>query len=155
VGIHDVDRLAPVIVRRDVEIHRDSMSPYHTRMHFTFGDYQDPAYMGIGALRVFNHRFLPPAARPPLELHAHAVRVAYVIAGALVHRDRNLDDGHVDPGGVQRSALPALAEALEWNRSPPARSSCSTSGCIPAASPRAWSSRGSTTSMTVATAGFS
>jgi redox-sensitive bicupin YhaK (pirin superfamily) len=118
VGIHEVDRLAPLIVRRDVEIHRDAASPYHTRMHFSFGDYQDPTQMGIGALRVLNHRVLPPAARPALELHAHAVRVAYVIAGALVHRDRNIDDGRVDAGGVQRSALPAPAEALEWNPLP-------------------------------------
>jgi redox-sensitive bicupin YhaK (pirin superfamily) len=118
VGIQEVDRLAPLIVRRDVEIHRDAAGPYHTRMHFSFGDYQDPTQMGIGALRVLNHRVLPPAARPALELHAHAVRVAYVIAGALVHRDRNIDDGRVDAGGVQRSALPAPAEALEWNPLP-------------------------------------
>jgi len=45
-----IDLLAPVIVRRDVEIHRDVAGPYHTRMHVSFGEYQDPARMGIGAL---------------------------------------------------------------------------------------------------------
>ncbi len=112
-----MDRFAPVIVRRDVEIHRDTVSPYHTRMHFSFGEYQDPAHMGIGALRVLNHRFLPPAAHFDAP-HGHAIRLTYVVAGALVHRDATLDAGRVDPGGVQRTSLPLRPDALEWNPLP-------------------------------------
>jgi redox-sensitive bicupin YhaK (pirin superfamily) len=113
-----VDRLAPVIVRRDVEIHRDTVSPYHTRMHFSFGEYQDPTHVGIGALRVLNHCFLPPAAHLSAPAHGHAIRLTYVVAGALVHRDPTLDAGRVDPGGVQRTSLPLRPDALEWNPLP-------------------------------------
>jgi quercetin 2,3-dioxygenase len=117
VTVPAIDRLAPVNVRRDVEIHRDVASPYHARMHFSFGEYQDPARMGIGALRVFNHRHLPPAARLTRHPHGHAHCVTYVIDGAFVHRDPTFT-GRLDPGGVQRSALPAPTDALEWNPEP-------------------------------------
>ena len=48
-----LDRLARVVVRRDLEIHRSHLGPWAARWHFSFADYQDPTHIGIGASRVF------------------------------------------------------------------------------------------------------
>ena len=53
-----LDRLARIVVRRDLEIHRSHLGPCAARWHFSFADYQDPTHIGIGALRVFNHEEL-------------------------------------------------------------------------------------------------
>jgi hypothetical protein len=109
--------LAPVVVRRDIEIHRTNPGPYHARLHFSYGDYQDPRYMGIGALRVLNHEVHPPAAKLRPLPHLHVQRVTHVLAGALCHRDLALE-GRLDPGGVQRMTLAENSEYLEWNPLP-------------------------------------
>jgi redox-sensitive bicupin YhaK (pirin superfamily) len=112
-----LDRLARVVVRRDLEIHRSHLGPYTARWHFSFADYQDPTHIGIGALRVFNHEELPPAARLVLHPHSHAQCVTYVIAGEFQHRDAVLDSGRLDAAGVQRMTLTSTADYLEWNPS--------------------------------------
>ena len=117
---HIAARLAPVIVRRDIEIHRELLEgQQHTaRLHFSYGDYADPAHMGLGALRVFNHEFLPQSARLSPHPHSHAQRITYVVAGELEHSDAELGAGRVEAGGVQRTTLSSHAEWLEWNPSP-------------------------------------
>jgi quercetin 2,3-dioxygenase len=111
-------QLAPIVIRRDVEIHRTNPGPYHARLHFSFGDYQDPAHMGIGALHVLNHEVHPPAARLHPCPHTHEQRVTHVVAGTLRHVDSVLESGWLEPGGVQRMTLAQRADYLEWNPSP-------------------------------------
>lgn len=110
---------APVVVRRDIEIHRERLEGrLHTaRLHFSYGAYQDPANMGIGALRVFNHETFPESARLASHPHSHAQLLTYVIAGELEHSDAELDAGRIGAGGVQRSTLSSRADDLEWNPS--------------------------------------
>lgn len=111
------DRLAPVVVRRDLEIHRQRLEgrEHAARLHFSFGTYQDPANMGIGVLRVLNHESFPEDARLAPHPHGHAQLVTYVIAGELEHSDRELDAGRLAAGGVQRTSLSSDADSLEWN----------------------------------------
>jgi quercetin 2,3-dioxygenase len=111
--------LAPVIIRRDIEIHRQLLEgqQHLARLHFSYGDYADPANMGIGVLRVFNHELLPASARLSPHPHSHAQRITYVVAGELEHSDAEFT-GRVAAGGVQRATLSSHAEALEWNPSP-------------------------------------
>jgi quercetin 2,3-dioxygenase len=113
------DRLAPVIIRRDIEIHRELLEGrQHTaRLHFSYGDYADPANMGIGVLRVFNHEFFPESARLSPHPHSHAQRITYVVAGELEHSDDGFPTGRVSAGGVQRITLSSHTESLEWNPS--------------------------------------
>lgn len=113
-------RLAPVIIRRDIEIHRELLEgqPHPARLHFSYGDYMDPANMGIGVLRVFNHELLAESARLPPHPHSHAQRVTYVVAGELEHSGAELAPGRVAAGGVQRITLSSHAVSLEWNPSP-------------------------------------
>jgi redox-sensitive bicupin YhaK (pirin superfamily) len=114
------DRLAPVIVRRDAEIHRQLLEgrEHVARMHFSYGTYQDPVNMGIGVLRAFNHELFPENARLEPHPHSHAQRITYVIAGELEHSDRELDAARLGPGGVERTTLSSGADSLEWNPSP-------------------------------------
>lgn len=110
-------RLAPIVVRRDIEIHRTNPGPYHARVHFSFGDYQDPKHMGVGALVALNHEVHPPAAHLQPRPHVHVQRVTWVVAGELCHRDLQIDSG-VQAGGVQRTTPARRSEYLEWNPLP-------------------------------------
>jgi len=114
-----LEPLAPVIIRRDVEIHRQLLEGrlHAARLHFSYGTYQDPANMGIGPLRVFNHETFPEAARLAPHPHSHAQLITYVVAGELEHSDAELDAGRIGAGGVQRSTLSSGADDLEWNPS--------------------------------------
>src|SRR5947209_15298672 len=57
------EQLAPLEVRRDEEIFATDGGWFRARWHFSFDEYNDPANMGIGTLRVFNHQYNSRAGR--------------------------------------------------------------------------------------------
>lgn len=110
-------RFAPLAVRRNAEIYSIDGGWFKARWHFSFDRYYDPAQMGIGALRVFNHDTLVPGAVWPMHPHRDIEGITYVVAGHFEHADSLGNDGVLEPGGVQRMTLGAGAWHSERNHS--------------------------------------
>jgi len=104
-------------VRRDAEIYEIDGGWFHARWHFSFDRYYDPANMGVGLLRVFNHDTLRPGAIWPMHPHRDVEGITYVLAGEFEHADSLGNDGVLRPGGVQRMTLGSGAEHSERNHS--------------------------------------
>ncbi len=73
----------------------------HARHHFSFGQYHDPARMGLGALRVWNDDQI--AAGRGFDAHPHRDMeiITYVRQGAITHRDNLGNEGRTEAGDVQ------------------------------------------------------
>ncbi len=69
--------------------------------HFSFGQYHDPARMGIGPLRVWNDDQI--AAGTGFDPHPHRDMeiITYVRQGAITHRDSLGNEGRTEAGDVQ------------------------------------------------------
>ena len=78
---------APIVVRRDREIHTTDGGWFQARWHFSFDFYRDPQNMGVGQLRVFNHDTLVPGAVWPMHPHRDIEGITYVVAGTFEHAD--------------------------------------------------------------------
>jgi redox-sensitive bicupin YhaK (pirin superfamily) len=104
-------------VRRDKEIHREEGGWFEARWHFSFDRYRDPAQMGVGPLRVFNHDHLVPGAIWPMHPHADVEGITYVWKGTFRHADSLGNEGILHPGAVQVMTLGAGAEHSEQNGS--------------------------------------
>ncbi len=90
-----------VDIRHDKEIFATDGGWFQARWHFSFGHYQDPAQMGVGALRVFNDDRLRPGAVWPLHPHRDIESCTYVVEGLFAHDDSLGNDGQLDPGAAQ------------------------------------------------------
>lgn len=109
--------LAPIAVRRDADIYAADGGWFRARWHFSFDEYRDPAHMGIGTLRVFNHDTLLPGAVWPMHYHRDIEGITYVVAGEFEHADSLGNNGVLYPGGVQRMTLGSGAQHSERNHS--------------------------------------
>ena len=103
------EQLAPLEVRRDEEIFATDGGWFRARWHFSFDEYNDPANMGIGTLRVFNHDTLAPGAVWPMHPHREVEGITYVVAGHFEHADSIGGGGILEAGGVQRMTLGGAA----------------------------------------------
>ena len=74
-------------IRRDRDIYRKEGDWFSARWHFSFDDYRDPEYMGLGNLRVFNDDRLIPGAIWPLHPHRNIEGLTYVVEGSFRHQD--------------------------------------------------------------------
>ncbi|GAA5082151.1 pirin family protein [Lysobacter panacisoli] len=70
------------------------------RLTFSFGGYYDAAWMGFGPLRVLNEVRLAPGAAFETQRRANMEILAYVVDGALAHRDSLGDDVVIGTGGL-------------------------------------------------------
>lgn len=106
-------------VRPGKEIYEKQGGWFHARWHFSFDQYWDPAWMGIGALRVFNDDRIIGGAAWPMHPHRDIESLTYVVEGDFEHADSLGNDGRLRAGGAQVMSFGhSGAEHSERNGSP-------------------------------------
>ena len=106
-----------VTIRRAEEIYRRQGGWFDARWHFSFDEYRDPEWMGVGALRVFNDDRLIPGAIWPMHPHRDIEGLTYVAGGTFRHEDSIGTGGVLPAGSVQRMTLGSGALHSEQNAS--------------------------------------
>ena len=94
-----------ITLRPASTIHAVDGGWFSARWHFSFDDYRDPAWMGVGPLRVFNDDRLVPGAVWPLHPHRDIEGITYVVEGTFRHEDSAGNGGILLPGAIQRATL--------------------------------------------------
>ena len=69
--------------------------------HFSFADYQDPARMGWGAIRVWNDDWIAAGTGFAPHSHRDMEIITYVRSGAITHKDSLGNVGRTEAGDVQ------------------------------------------------------
>jgi redox-sensitive bicupin YhaK (pirin superfamily) len=88
----------------------------HTRHHFSFAHYYDPARMHWGPLRVWNDDEIAPHSGFATHHHREMEIITYVRQGAISHKDSLGNQGRTEAGDVQvMSAGTGIAHS-ELNR---------------------------------------
>ncbi len=88
----------------------------NARHHFSFGDYHDPARMGLGRLRVWNDDEIAPGTGFDPHPHRDMEIVTYVRQGAITHRDSLGNEGRTEAGDVQVMHAGTGIVHAEYNR---------------------------------------
>jgi redox-sensitive bicupin YhaK (pirin superfamily) len=89
-----------------------------TRHHFSFADYQDPARVNWGRLRVWNDDEIAPDSGFPPHPHANMEIITYVRQGAITHKDSLGNTGRTEAGDVQVMSAGSGIRHSEWNAEP-------------------------------------
>ncbi len=89
-----------------------------TKHHFSFADYQDPARMNWGALRVWNDDEIDPGTGFPPHPHADMEIITYVREGAITHQDSLGNEGRTEAGDVQVMSAGTGIRHAEYNLEP-------------------------------------
>ena len=106
-----------MIIRRAAErgcSRRDWLDSRHT---FSFGEYQDPRYMGYGPLRAINDDRVVPGGGFAPHSHSDMDIISYVLEGALQHRDSLGTGSVIRPGEIQRMSAGTGITHSEYNAS--------------------------------------
>lgn len=74
------------------------LNTYHS---FSFGEWQDIRFMGIGALRVINEDIVQPYSGFSEHPHKNMEILTYVISGTLTHQDSMGNKTHIHAGEWQ------------------------------------------------------
>ena len=83
--------------------------------HFSFADYEDPARMGWGSLRIWNDDEIAPNTGFPAHRHANMEIVTYVREGAVTHKDSLGNEGRTEAGDVQVMSAGTGIQHAEYN----------------------------------------
>ncbi|WP_375398150.1 pirin family protein [uncultured Sphingomonas sp.] len=87
----------------------------NARHHFSFADYQDPARMGWGAIRVWNDDEIGAQSGFPPHPHRDMEIVTYVRTGAITHKDSLGNEGRTGAGDVQVMSAGSGVRHAEYN----------------------------------------
>jgi hypothetical protein len=88
------------------------------RYHFSFGQYYDPARMGVGPLRVWNDDAVQPHTGFDPHGHRDMEIITFIRAGAITHEDNLGNRGRTPAGDVQVMTAGKGVVHAEYNREP-------------------------------------
>ena len=83
--------------------------------HFSFADYQDPARLGWGSIRVWNDDTIQPGTGFPTHPHRDMEIITYVRDGAITHQDDLGNVGRTEAGDVQVMSAGTGVKHSEYN----------------------------------------
>jgi len=84
---------------------------------FSFADYQDPAHVRFGALRVINEDIVQPGAGFDTHSHRDMEIVTYILSGRLSHRDSMGNGEDIHAGEIQLMRAGSGVQHSEFNPS--------------------------------------